>query len=207
MKRTRRKSRLLLDADGVLLDFVGGFLKAVREAGGPVLSPEDFPEWDVFETLKENLAKTHSPEDTRRIMKEVNAAVVRRGFCLELEPLPGAVEAVKAIQAAEHLELFVITSHFGSNETWVHERDSSLKKHFGIAGKQILHGSSKHIVSGDIFVDDKVDNVTSWMDHNDGAAFLWDTPHNRGFQGVRIDGRSVRRLTSWGELLDILRIS
>lgn len=200
-------TRLLLDADGVLLDFVHGFLKAVVAAGGPVLNHDDFPTWDVFSTLQKKLEEVETPAEVARIMEEVNAATRRRGFCLELPPLPGAAEALKQIQKAKHIDFFIITSHFGGNETWVHERDTALMKHFGIPTKKIMHGSSKHIVTGDIFVDDKFENVAAWVDHNpQGAGFLWDTPHNRVLEKGAFKGRAMQRVESWLELLDILRI-
>ena len=47
----------------------------------------------------------------------------------------------------------------------------------------------KHIVRGDIFVDDNIRNVRKWQEENpDGQAFLMTAQHNkdRDFNGFRI---------------------
>lgn len=197
----QKVTRLLLDADGVLLDFVGGFIQAITEAGGPLMQREDFPVWDTFATLRTRLESGEPPSAVEQIMARVNAAVRREGFCEGLAPLPGAVESIREIQQAKNIELFIVTSPFSGNKTWVHERDASLKRWFDIPHKHVLHAQSKHIVRGDLFVDDKDKHIIDWSAHHpDGQGFLWDTPHNQS------DGKGLRRLTGWNELLEILRL-
>jgi len=145
MAAKKRKLRLLLDCDGILADFVGGILNELRENELVDLRPEDFPNWEIFRQLDE-----YGPG-----IREFAGVVARRpGFCLNLPVYAGAKEGVQKLLDAG-VELFIVTSPLIGSETWAHERDLWLAKNFGIPSSRVVHTQSKHIVQGDVFVDDK----------------------------------------------------
>lgn len=192
--RKRKNPRLLLDVDGVLADFVGGVIKIIKTIGGPELKPEDFPYWDIFSTLKER-------HDTSHLVDEVVINIKRMGFCYDLPVYPGAKEGVQKILDAG-IDLFIVTSPWPGHLHWMPERSTWLKTHFNIPEKKVIHANAKYIIKGDLLIDDKTDHIEDWLNHNpDGAAFLWNTPHNQRDEVPR-----KQRLSSWDELHDILRI-
>ena len=203
----KKNPRVLLDADGILFDFVAGIIDVISNKFHIDLTNEDFPDWDVFARLDVLQKEKHTgsrPQlrwDDEHIWKNTALHEAKReNFCLNLPPLPGAQDAVKKMLESG-IDLFIVTSHFGGNKTWVHERDTSLFKNFDIPAKRIVHTASKYLVKGDVFIDDKDEHCIEWRRaHPAGEAFLWTTPHNLN------DGKGLRRLSGWEEILDILRI-
>lgn len=59
----------------------------------------------------------------------------------------------------------------------------------------IIQTSAKHLVDGDLFVDDSVPNVNSWQKHRPNHAFLWSAAWNANEDdsGVRVDSWNTLR--------------
>ena len=191
MATRKRKPRILLDCDGVLSDFIGGVLDVVRDREEVELEAKDFPRGEIFKQLGE------IDPGLRRM---ASAAIMERGFCAGLAVLPGAESGVRTLRAAG-LEVYIVTSPVTKSHYWMCERYEWLMEHFGIDNKYVIFTQSKHIVQGDIFIDDRDDHVEEWVEHQkNGAGFIWDTLHNRHV------GQDLQRLKSWEELHEILRI-
>jgi 5'(3')-deoxyribonucleotidase len=163
------KSRVLLDCDGVLSDFVGGFLSVVNRICSSAFTPEHITEFDICKSLGV------TPEQAAEAFRAVSET---RGFALGLQPLPGAIEGVR--QLREIADVYIVTSPWNSNPTWTHEREAWLKEHFDIPHSHVIHTSAKHLVVGDVLVDDKTSTLVAWeAAHPRGVAIQWLTPHNR----------------------------
>jgi 5'(3')-deoxyribonucleotidase len=158
------KPVVLLDVDGVLSDFVGGVVRAAKTYGHAPITP--ITTWDVF---------SHFDPPIGRVMKSLD--VKGQGFCRDLEPLPGAIEAVRHLRKIS--DVYAVTTPWDSLY-WVHERTRWLHEHFGLPFAKQVHTAAKHLVSGDVFVDDKPSNVTAWIENQEGDCFLWGTDQNRG---------------------------
>lgn len=158
---------VLLDCDGVLSDFIGGVLEIVKNVTGLIFSREDVGQFDFCAALG---------------IRGMDASLIRgaigeRGFCESLKPYEGAQAGVRSLQ--EIAEVYVVTSPWNSSPTWTHERESWLWRHFKIPHSRVLHTSAKHLVAGDLFVDDKTSTVVAWRDAWPGRhAVRWNTPHN-----------------------------
>lgn len=161
---THRK-KIWVDVDEVLADFQGGVFEIVKSIFGRTLTPEDFDQWDMFNTF--------TPEDKALIFKECE----RPGFCANLTPLPGAAEGLMELR--KYADVYALTSHFHS-QTWVYERDQWLQKHMGFQRTEIIHTAAKHLVKTDACLDDKPDNVMKWhAAHPTGLAMLWPIGNTR----------------------------
>jgi 5'(3')-deoxyribonucleotidase len=57
---------------------------------------------------------------------------------------------------------------------WVHERLQWLKRHFGFEPHEIVFTSQKHLIRGDVLVDDHQEHVEKFP----GRGVLWAKPHN-----------------------------
>ncbi|XP_070084448.1 5'(3')-deoxyribonucleotidase, mitochondrial isoform X5 [Equus przewalskii] len=98
-----RALRVLVDMDGVLADFEGGFLRKYRARfpDQPFIALEDrrgFWVSEQYGRLQPGLS-----EKAISIWESEN-------FFFDLEPLPGAVEAVKQMANLENTDVFICTS-------------------------------------------------------------------------------------------------
>lgn len=155
-----RKPVVLLDCDGILADFVTPVLDEVHRLTGSRYSLDDLKTWEIFDTLP------YGPE----IKSACYARMKEPGACAALTLYPGAKEAVAKIK--ELADLYILTSPMRS-KTWAHERTDRLEKHFKISHDRVIHAHAKHLVVGDVFIDDKPSNVASWRAHHpNGWALL-----------------------------------
>lgn len=163
-------SRLLLDVDGVLADFIQLFLDALLESCGIKKKREDVTDWNIHTALGLDRKQT---EATYSLLRMPGRAYSMRVY-------PGVVEAVQKLTTIA--DVYFVTSSFGS-PTWDYDRTQWLAQHFGAEqGKKVAYtmsGFPKYICSGDVFVDDKPANVNSWGKHNpNGVPVLWSQPYN-----------------------------
>lgn len=160
------KPTVLLDVDGVLASFIAGALKSLKDLFGIDGTHDDIVNWH-FETCF-NLNAMQ--------MAELTHAWRQPGWCAALPPYPFAPDAV--IRLREHAVVHPLTAPFNSMP-WMMERDAWLSAHCGFTRKEIVHTEAKHLVKGDVFVDDKPEHVINWQRaHPQGVAILWAQPYN-----------------------------
>ena len=160
---------ILLDVDGVCADFTGMVRRIVASIGGTM--PDPVTEWDFIKAL---------PRDVRYAVED---ALEGDGPWMDMEPIPGALDAVKAFRNAGHRVVFV-TSPWASCTDWAYIRTGWLRRNMGAGMQDVVIASAKELVRGDVFVDDKPENVLGWMKQNPRrAVMLWDAPYNQQ-QGV-----------------------
>lgn len=140
------KPRLMLDADGVLVDFITPVLDFFKSVGKQKFYHE-ITQWDIFEgdteledSFKENFAS-------------------KPGYCYNLKPLPGAIDFIRA--AREKYSLAIVTSPYNV-PYWYNERKDWIVDMLGIPQSAITFTSHKQYVDGDVFVEDNVENISKW---------------------------------------------
>ena len=154
---------LLLDCDEVLCDFSGEVLRLAQKLN-LTMPPENAVEWDLFNAFP--------PEEALCLRQEVS----KRGFCLNLPPFPAAQEAVKHLHYIG-ATIVCVTSPW-NGPYWVYERQLWLQEHFQIGKQHTINTKAKHLVRGDVFVDDKPSMVLRWSQMNPGRpAWLWHTKY------------------------------
>lgn len=177
--------RLLFDVDEVLADFQGPALDIIYEVTGRRYVPEDFEVWDIFSVLN---------DDER---DKVFSVIERPSFCRLLEPIKGAIKAVKEIQT--FADVYPVTSPFHSLP-WVIERTEWLGHYFGWKKSEVVFTGAKFLVGADGLLDDKPDNVLKWAEHHpDGLPLLWHLPNTRFMPHDDI------RVKTWDEVIDRFR--
>lgn len=170
---------VLLDVDGVLADFVGGYFRLLEEHTGIVARREQITQFDMGASLG------LTPEQASKMKRAIGDA---HQFARTLDVYPGAVDGVRRLQ--EIADVWIVTSPWNSNPTWTHDREWWLKKHFDIPHARVTHTSAKHMVRGDFLVDDKTDTLVKWREANPMAnAVLWAGTWNEhdAWAGVRTD--------------------
>lgn len=187
--------RLLLDVDGVSANFVEAYLSVVNHVLRRNHTAADVTEWEMEKSLG------LSAEESRT----VSSYIQTRGFASQLQPYPGAVEAIAKLRAS-HSVYFVTSPYRGPRDkhlSWTADREHWLLDHFGVPHSDVIHTSAKHLVTGDVFVDDNVDNVRRWQTANpSGLALLWYQPYNWEHRGELMVCHSWDHLFTILELLD-----
>ncbi|XP_063286753.1 5'(3')-deoxyribonucleotidase, mitochondrial isoform X1 [Pelobates fuscus] len=146
-----RRLRVLVDMDGVLADFEGGFLKKYqsRYPSEPYIELEDrrgFWVSEQYENLKPGLR-----EKALSIWEAKN-------FFLDLDPIEGAVEAVKEMSKLTNTDVFICTSPIKRYQYCPYEKYAWVDKHLGHEFlEQIVLTRDKTVVSADLLIDDRPD--------------------------------------------------
>jgi len=182
------KPRVLVDCDGVLADFVSGFLNIVNAQFGTEYTPSDVTEFDIAKSLQ------WSAEQSDRAYSLI--ADCDR-FAAKLAILPGAQSGIARL--LEVAEVYVVTSPWWSHATWVRDRNNWPYEHFGIGAGRVVHTAAKHLIAGDVLVDDKTSTCEAWRKAwPQGIAVQFATLHNRRDAW---DGEST---SDWGRLIEIV---
>jgi 5'(3')-deoxyribonucleotidase len=164
-----RRPTVLLDCDGVLADFVGGLLPMLSAIAQRDVLREHVTHFDIGASLG------FTAQQASSFKRMISGS---RGWCEALPVLAGAVDGVRELR--EIADVYIVTSPWNSCPTWTHEREVWLRRHFDIPHANVLHVSAKHLVRGDVFVDDKTSTVIAWHKaHPEATALRWSTPHNR----------------------------
>jgi len=165
--KMKKLCTILFDQDGVLANYTKAHCEAIaREFPElPRLRPE---EATCFNT------EDHFPPEYRA---RIEALTLRPGFFLNLEPLPGAIEALRTLLALG-FDVRICTSPKKIFDNCVAEKFAWLKKHLGEEFvERIVLTRDKTLVQGDILVDDKphiTGICTPTWKH-----ILYDQPYNR----------------------------
>jgi len=187
---------ILLDVDGPLALFTESYLDAYYRETGDVVDPDEIDRWSVHECpwfVDKALAMGITPHGLR---ERVDAHVKQPDFCSLIKPRAEAIPAVSYLR--EVADVYVVTSPWTSSPTWTYERTRWVERYFGISSSHIIHAATKHLVAGDVFVDDRPSHVTAWGEQwPNGFALLFDAPHNRDAAGLtRVD---------WDDVLEVAR--
>lgn len=188
--------RVVMDADGVFVDFVGGVMQEAWILTGRHFVREQFPNWDIFAVFE---------KEVPGLKKKLHERIARPGFCAQLSPTPGAEAALAklvSLEAGGLIELLIATSPWDESPTWVYER-AKWFRHRGVDRNKILHTHVKGPIRADIFVDDKPSHITAWEAENmAGDAYAWATPHNA--YDREVSHAHLDWLSSWDELFQAI---
>lgn len=168
---------ILIDVDGVLADFSGHYLDTLHRLTGVRAYAAQIDRWHIHEC-------EWFPASAKRAIED---EIVKPGWCGRIPMFPYAPALVSALR--EIGTLYAVTSPWVSSPHWMHERTEWLHYKLGIRARHVVHAQVKHIIAGDILIDDKPAHVEEWSQSNQrGRGILFTAPHNRGHQlsrGVR----------------------
>ncbi len=177
-----KRKIVLIDMDGTVADFEKGFVESAKNNN-----------WIVEKTKNKMHLKISGDKDQEKryfITSEKN-------FYLNLEPIFGAVEAVKEILADKNFEVFFCTSPLIKYKNCVPEKYQWIEKYFGLeATKKIIITRDKTLVKGDYLIDDKPE-ILGAVKNPDWEHIYFTQPYNKNLRG--------KRITDWKEWRDIIK--
>jgi len=175
---------VLVDMDGVIADFEGGFLKNWRERH------PDKPSIPLEHRTTFYIADQY-PQEWRELVRQIMLAP---GFYRNLEPIPGSIAALQEMSELG-FEVFICSRPLSEYKNCVLEKYEWVEEHLGEDWvKRIILTRDKTIIKADILIDDRPEirgvAMPSW-EH-----ILCDQPYNR-------EERRKRRL-SWKNWRDVI---
>lgn len=185
-----KKQILLIDMDGVLADWYKGVMAAMKSQAKWV---EQIP---YEEILGFNIHEYYP----KGAQQDVWNAMAKPGLFLGLEPLPGAIESLKDIEAncQSFIEPRILTAPYLRGEGLTSFTDKALWVQSRLGDwwlERLMMARDKTLVHGDYLIDDKPDisgaKVPAWKQ------LVYPQPWNKTF---RESGARSFVWSQWGEL-------
>jgi 5'(3')-deoxyribonucleotidase len=157
---------ILIDCDGVVADFDGMFTQVLKTQFGIVFNPNDSLEWDYFNHPR-----------VKEVKNEVWGYILStRGLIRGIQKLSYADEMISKLREVGVVEA---CTSIVAGGYYADERIMWLMEQLDFQRTDIHLSYKKWRICGDVFIDDKPENVVKWADawySARGIPVLWQTP-------------------------------
>lgn len=174
---------ILLDIDGVLVDFTSAYLDVLAAQTGRRHSADDVTCFDYAKCVA-------TPMEDARVWAHIADTP---GFVYGLPTYDGWREFLGELRGLGR----VVACTSPASAQWVAERYQWLLDTAGFEKRDIVIARSKELVRGDFLIDDATHNIDEWeAAHEDGYGILFERPWSRGsFMNPR--GATYTEILSW----------
>lgn len=188
--------RILCDMDGVITDLGRKWVDVYNDRYDDNISYED---WTKEYSGFEKIVKPEAQGKVYDIMKE-------EGFYSDLPPIDGALDGFLKLCENKKYDVYLLTAFSGDPEiakgkmVWLRDNAPFFDP------QKVILTRQKHLVDGDVLIDDSVKNLKKWADEDpNGArvAVCFAAGHN---EGADDGGPADVRVATWPELLDYLNM-
>jgi 5'(3')-deoxyribonucleotidase len=177
--------RIFLDMDGVLADLLASWLPYLNEITGKNLEDKDVNMWGLEDVYDIPFSKIRKP-------------LHRPGFWEGLPPYPGAADFVETLDGMGH-DVYIATTPFPSDvcawgkKMWLEEHMPFLPY------SRLILIHDKHLLQGDMLVDDKPENLVAFRGHR----VLFNRPWNKTLN-TGIMESWLTRVSTYSDILALL---
>lgn len=180
MQPDPRKQDVLIDIDGCFANFIDASLPHLRRV---------VCQHRAFDQLPSNLATAAHEDVASYRMEELfgltsdeiatwHGLVKQPGYCAAIQPYPYARECIARLQRIANV--YPVTFPWPKAPHWIIERETWLEEQLGIDPDGVIYTRQKHMVVGDIFVEDTTKYLVAWKKrHRDGVAIRVRRPYNK----------------------------
>ncbi|MGL5977950.1 MAG: 5' nucleotidase, NT5C type [Erysipelotrichaceae bacterium] len=178
LRSKNNRPRLLFDMDDVITNFLGSVVDIYNMRKGTQYTIHEVRSWDL-----------NGPFDA-----DIFDIFREEGFFLQLEEKNNATGVLKSLIDSSRYDVYIITACNTATELmekvqWMEKVLPSFNQSRIIACKE------KHIIRGDMIIDDKVENLEACAPFME--CILYDMPHNQ-------DCEQFTRIHNLNQLLPIL---
>lgn len=180
------KKIVLVDMDNTIADFNKRALELLEERHGLIIDSETLTQWAFADNFPGHR------DEVLNLLKEKN-------FFRSFEPIEGAVEALKEMQADPAVEVYLCTAPIRANPHCASEKLDWVSEHLGAdwRGRTVIT-SDKGLVYGDILIDDapeaKAKKKKPDWEH------VW---FSRPFNTMLTGKRRLDRWSDWREVIGV----
>lgn len=173
--------RILLDQDEVLAKWVDRIVEWYNEDRGTFYTAEDIKGYTVEEYLP------YSKDFIRSCCRYPE-------LYRDLEPVDGAIEGVKELQALGH-DVLIVSAVPKCAGFAYHGKLEWLRRNMPFFDlRNFIAAHRKDLVRGDVLLDDRPENLRAFKEM--GCSVVFDRPWNRGMED------HYKRVRSWAEFID-----
>jgi len=174
---------ILVDMDDTIEQLLKAWVGRANEKYGRNVTLEEITDW--------NVAAPYAGI-TRQ---EIYGVIYEPGFWSGIEPMPGAVEALKHFMDEGH-EVFIVTA---TEIEHVEEKMKGLLfRYFPfISWEQVIITSRKQMIRGDVLIDDGIHN----LEGGEYKKIMFTAPHNRFYDA---EANGMIRVNTWEEAVRII---
>lgn len=178
---------ILVDADGVLLDFLAVYLDLHSHLNERSCERSEVTNFDFTKCIA-------SPVEDERIWRHFDAT---RGLVENIPVMDGALEGLDRLRAIGRV-VCVASPHTGP--FWSGERFKALLR-LGFSKRDVVLASDKTLIPGDMLIDDRFETVMEWSRaHPKGVGVVFDATYNQ--QTLERRARAFRA-KGWGRVVSI----
>lgn len=182
-----RKPLILVDCDNVLCSFVDLYKDLHGILNGRSFEYDEVTDFDYSKCVA-------TPDEDAKIWRHIDTTP---GLIAELSEEDGAFAGLDELRSIGRI--VCVTKQRSSSRTWCYERECWLRTFCGFGENDIVFAADKALIPGDIFIDDRLDNVIAWDSaHINGAGIVFDQPWNR-------KPGAIWRAHSWAEVVSIVK--
>lgn len=170
---------LFVDMDEVIADTYGAHIEQYNKDFDENLTLEFCSGWEVWQKV---------PENRRESIRKHTAL---KGFFRDLKVIPDSQNVMKELSKKYEVYIASAAMEFPNS---LEEKSEWLDEHFPfIPWQQRILCGHKHILKGDILIDDRTRNLKTFQ----GRSIMFSSPHN-------IHTNGFERANDWQEVAKIL---
>lgn len=174
---------IAVDVDDVCADLITHWLNLYNKDYDDEMTPADMDRWEINECV--------NPQCGLKIFDYLHLPDLYEG----VEPIPGALEGVRALRQAGHRCVFVTSTNLhqsGKKLKWL-ERHGFLELKHGTISPDYVEMNDKSLIRAHAMIDDHAKNLLGFQG---GIKLLMSRPHNRN-----VNYPTFERVTNWQEIV------